>query len=172
MRESARVVQSPWHVATARGGGAVGVESGDSSITFGHRTPRTPRVWLLTMAAVLTGHCAEERGRRVSGNYRRDDAFAGERSGRWNVLDGCFAGLGLLMLGVWDPGAVPQLLRGVVVFDCANSNYRKHAKGSVSVGLGVTGHGCQVASSFTARGREGRPRLAPRARPGRGCIRT
>ena len=48
--------------------------------------------------------------------------------------------VGLLMLGVWDPGAVPQLLRGVVVFDCANSNYRKHAKGSVSalVSLGVT----------------------------------
>jgi hypothetical protein len=61
-----------------------------------------------------------------------------EKEVEWNVLDGCFAGLGLLMLGVWDPVAVPQLLRGVVVFDCANSNYRKHAKGSVSVGLGVT----------------------------------
>ena len=57
-----------------------------------------------------------------------------EKEVEWNVLDVCFAGLGLLMLGVWDPGAVPQLLRGVVVFDCANSNYRKHAKGSVSVG--------------------------------------
>ena len=57
-----------------------------------------------------------------------------EKEVEWNVLDVCFAGLGLLMLGVWDPGAVPQLLRSVVVFDCANSNYRKHAKGSVSVG--------------------------------------
>jgi len=35
-----------------------------------------------------------------------------EKEVEWNVLDGCFAGLGLLMLGVWDPGAVPQLLRG------------------------------------------------------------
>jgi hypothetical protein len=62
-----------------------------------------------------------------------------EKEVEWNVLDGCFAGLGLLMLGRLGPGrAVPQLLRGVVVFDCANSNYRKHAKGSVSVGLGVT----------------------------------
>jgi hypothetical protein len=86
--------------------------------------------------------------------------------------------VGLLMLGVWDPGAVQQLLRGVVVFDCANSNYRKHAKGSVSVGLGVTR--AQVASSFysswsrgsaspgAARaprpgGRAGRPRSAGRA---------
>ena len=42
--------------------------------------------------------------------------------------------------GLGPAGAVPQLLRGVVVFDCANSNYRKHAKGSVSalVSLGVT----------------------------------
>ena len=105
----------------------------------------------------------------MSGNYRRDDAFAGERSGRWNVLDGCFAGLGLLMLGVWDPGAVPQLLRGVVVFDCANSNYRKHAKGSVSVGLGVTG---QVASSFTVLV-VARVGLAWRRRArGHDCIRT
>jgi hypothetical protein len=102
-----------------------------------------------------------------------------EKEVEWNVLDGCFAGLGLLMLGRLGPGrAVPQLLRGVVVFDCANSNYRKHAKGSVSVGLGVTICG-QVRGRFdegyigfeffvyTARGREGRPRLAPRARPGR-----
>jgi hypothetical protein len=37
-----------------------------------------------------------------------------EKEVEWNVLDGCFAGLGLLMLGVWDPGAVPQLLRGVL----------------------------------------------------------
>jgi hypothetical protein len=59
-----------------------------------------------------------------------------EKEVEWNVLDGCFAGLGLLMLGRLGPGrAVPQLLRGVVVFDCANSSYRKHAKGSVSVGL-------------------------------------
>jgi len=101
-----------------------------------------------------------------------------EKEVEWNVLDGCFAGLGLLMLGRLGPGrAVPQLLRGVVVFDCANSSYRKHAKGSVSVGLrsrcvticaplsglmSVSSDHCgQVASSCTARGREGRPRLAP-----------
>lgn len=76
-----------------------------------------------------------------------------EKEVEWNVLDGCFAGLGLLMLGRLGPGrAVPQLLRGVVVFDCANSNYRKHAKGSVSVGLGVTlPPRTGRASSFTAR---------------------
>jgi len=39
-----------------------------------------------------------------------------EKEVEWNVLDGCFAGLGLLMLGRLGPGrAVPQLLRGVVV---------------------------------------------------------
>ena len=101
-----------------------------------------------------------------------------EKEVEWNVLDGCFAGLGLLMLGRLGPGrAVPQLLRGVVVFDCANSNYRKHAKGSVSalVSLGVT---LPIAiqgsaSSFTARASWSRGAAspetpgAPRARPGR-----
>ena len=38
-----------------------------------------------------------------------------EKEVEWNVLDGCFAGLGLLMLGRLGPGrAVPQLLRGVL----------------------------------------------------------
>jgi hypothetical protein len=98
----------------------------------------------------------------VSGNYRRDDAFAGERSGvertGW-MLRGL---VGLLMLGVWDPGAVPQLLRGVVVFDCANSNYRKHAKGSVSalVSLGVT-----LPIAIQGSG-SGRPPSAGKARVG------
>jgi hypothetical protein len=85
---------------------------------------------------------------------------------------------------------VPQLLRGVVVFDCANSNYRKHAKGSVSalVSLGVTlpiaiqavrfefYSSCVVVARGGLASRLARRARAPAGRAGRArghdCIRT